>query len=107
RAKQFQVDKLLLSEDMKQKREQAIMLKEREIKKLQNKRFGPDGDRFKKEKELIKPIQDEVYNAIRDYASYEGIGMIFDAASSNLTILYTDPKFDISDDILKKLGYLK
>lgn len=105
--KQFQVDKLLLSEEMKNKREQEIMQKEKDVKQLQKKRFGPEGDRFKKEQELIKPIQDEVYNAIKDIASSGGFGIIFDAASSSLTMLYTDQKYDISDDILKKMGYVK
>jgi len=105
--KQFQVDKLLLSEEMKNKREQEIMQKEKDAKQLQKKRFGPDGDRFKKEQELIKPIQDEVYNAVKDIASSGDFGVIFDAASSSLTMLYTNSKYDISDDILKKMGYVK
>jgi len=105
--KQFQVDKLLLSEEMKNKREQEIMQKEKDTKQLQKKRFGPDGDRFKKEQELIKPIQDEVYNAIKDIASSSNFGIIFDSSSSSLTMLYTDPKYDISDEVLKKMGYVK
>jgi len=105
--KQFQVDKLLLSEEMKQKREQEIMQKEKEVKQLQKKRFGPEGDRFKKEQELVKPIQDEVFNAIKEIASSEGYAVVFDAASNSLTMIYTDPKYDISDEILKKMGYLK
>ena len=105
--KQFQVDKLLLSEEMKNKREQEIMQKEKEVKQLQKKRFGPEGDRYKKEQELIKPIQDEVFNAVKDIASSGGYGIIFDASSSSLTMLYTDSKYDISDDILKKMGYVK
>jgi len=105
--KQFQVDKLLLSEEMKNKREQEIMQKEKEVKQLQKKRFGPDGDRFKKEQELIKPIQDEVFNAVKEIASNGDYGIIFDSASSSLTMLYYDTKYDISDDILKKMGYVK
>jgi len=105
--KQFQVDKLLLSEEMKNKREQEVMQKEKDAKQLQKKRFGPDGDRFKKEQELVKPIQDEVYNAIKEIASSGDYGIIFDSASSSLTMLYTDSKYDISDDILKKMGYVK
>ena len=105
--KQFQVDKLLLSEEMKNKREQEIMQKEKDTKQLQKKRFGPDGDRFKKEQELIKPIQDEVFNAVKEIASSGDFGIIFDAASSSLTMLYTNSKYDISDDILKKMGYVK
>lgn len=105
--KQFQVDKLLLSNEMKAKREQEIVEKERQVKDLQRKRFGPEGDRFRKEQELMKPIQDEVYNAIKELAVAGNYAVIFDAASSNLSMLYTDPKYDLSDDILKKLGYVK
>jgi len=105
--KQFQVDKLLLSEEMKSKREQEIMQREKEVKQLQKKRFGPEGDKFKKEQELVKPIQDEVFNAVKEVASNEGYAIIFDAASSSLTMLFTDPKYDVSDDILKKMGYVK
>lgn len=105
--KQYQIDKVLLSNDMKQKREQEILDKEKELKELQKKRFGPEGDRFKKEQELIKPIQDEIYNAIKEIATAQNYGFIFDAASSSLSLLYTDIKYDISDEILKKLGYIK
>ncbi|MBK8808943.1 MAG: OmpH family outer membrane protein [Bacteroidales bacterium] len=104
---QYQVDKLLLSNEMKARRENEIVSKEKEVKTLQQKRFGTDGDLFKKEQELIKPIQDEVYNAIKDVSVAESYGLVFDAASSATTLLYTDSKLDISDNILKKLGYIK
>lgn len=105
--KQFQVDQHLLTEDMKRKKENEIIEKEKELKSLQRKRFGPEGDRFKKEQELIKPIQDEIYNAIKELAVNSSYGVIFDAASSSLTMLYTDSKYDVSDDVLKALGYIK
>lgn len=105
--KQYQVDKYLLTDDMKSQREQEIAQKEKEVKQLQKKRFGVDGDRFKKEQELIKPIQDEVYNAIKEIAASDGYAVIFDSASSSLSMLYTDPKYDVSDEVLKKLGYVK
>ncbi|MCQ2958886.1 MAG: OmpH family outer membrane protein [Bacteroidales bacterium] len=105
--KQYQVDKVLLSNDMKAKREQEILDKEKELKELQKKRFGTNGDRMKKEEELIKPIQDEIFNAIKELASSQGYAFVIDAASSAYTVLYSDPKFDISDDILRKLGYIK
>lgn len=105
--KQFQVDKYLLTDDMKSQRELEIAQKEKEVKQLQKKRFGTDGDRFKKEQELIKPIQDEVYNALKDIAAADGYAVIFDSASSSLSMLYTDPKYDVSDEVLKKLGYVK
>ena len=105
--KQYQIDKVLLSNDMKSKKEQEIIDKEKELKELQKKRFGPDGDRFKKEQELIKPIQDEIYNAIKELASAQGYAFVLDASSSSLSILYSDVKYDISDEVLKKLGYIK
>jgi len=105
--KQYQVDKVLLSNDMKAKKEQEILNTEKELKELQKKRFGPEGDRVKKEQELIKPIQDEVFNAIKEIAKLESYGFVLDAASSSISILYSDNKYDISDDVLKKLGYIK
>lgn len=105
--KQYQVDKVLLSNDMKSKREQEILQKEKQVKELQKKRFGPEGDRFKKEQELIKPIQDEIYNAIQELAKDNGYGFVLDAASSTISILYSDNKYDISDEVLRKLGYIK
>lgn len=104
---QFQVDKLLLSNEMKAKRENEIMTKEKEVKRLQQKHFGSEGDLFTKEQELMKPIQDEIFNAIKEISSTEGYGFVIDAASSTVTLLYSDPKYDISDDVLKKLGYIK
>lgn len=105
--KQYQVDKVLLANDMKAKREQEILDKEKELKELQKKRFGTNGDRIKKEEELIKPIQDEIFSAIKELASSQGYAFVIDAASSSYTLLYSDPKYDISDDVLRKLGYIK
>ncbi|MBO4777477.1 MAG: OmpH family outer membrane protein [Bacteroidales bacterium] len=105
--KQYQIDKVLLSNDMKAKREQEILDKEKELKELQKKRFGANGDRVKKEEELIKPIQDEIFNAIKELASSQGYAFVIDAASSEYTLLYSDSKYDVSDDVLRKLGYVK
>ena len=105
--KQYQVDKVLLANDMKAKREQEILDKEKELKELQKKRFGANGDRIKKEEEFIKPIQDEIFSAIKELASSQGYAFVIDAASSSYTLLYSDPKYDISDDVLRKLGYIK
>ena len=101
--KDYQAESVLLPEDMKKKREDEIVKKEKEAKDLQKKRFGKDGDLFKKREELVKPIQDKVYNAIEAIATASNYGMIFDQAGS-LTILYADPKLDKSDDVLQKLG---
>ncbi len=101
--KQFQVDAVLLPEDAKKKREDAIVTAEKEAKELQKKRFGKDGDLFKKRQELIKPIQDRVFNAINEYAREKSFAFVFDKSGA-LTIVYADSKLDISDEVLQKLG---
>ncbi len=101
--KRYQADRVLLTEDMRRKREDEIIQKEQGVKELQNKYFGQEGDLYKKRQELIKPIQDKVFNAIREYAEIGKYAMILDAAG-NANMLYADPAFDKSDDILKKLG---
>ncbi|MCX7863223.1 MAG: OmpH family outer membrane protein [Bacteroidales bacterium] len=100
----FQAEKVLLTEEMKIKRENEIIAKEKEAKDLQKKYFGKDGELFKKRTELIKPIQDDVFNAIKDIAIQGNYALIFDVAG-NSNMLYTDPKLDKSDEVLKKLGY--
>jgi len=102
----YQAQSVLLPEDMKKKREQDIVDKEKEAKNLQKQRFGKDGDLFKKRQELIKPIQDEVYKAVKDLATEGGYAVIFDTASGP-TMIYTNPRYDISDEVLEKLGYKK
>lgn len=102
--KEFQAEKVLLTEEMRTKREGEIIKKEKEAKELQKKYFGKDGDLFKKRQELVKPIQDEVFNAVKELATEGNFAVIFDAAGS-LNMLYTDPKYDRSDDVLKKMGY--
>ena len=102
--KAFQTDAVLLPADLKKKREDEIIQKEKDLKALQKKRFGTDGDLYKKRSELIKPIQDKVYNAIEELATDRGYAIIFDRAGSG-TILYANPRFDKSDEILQKLGY--
>jgi len=102
--KSFQNESVLLPEDMKKKREDDIIKKEKEAKDLQKKRFGKDGDLFKKRQELIKPIQDKVYGAIEDIATADNYAVVFDKAT-NATLIYTNPKYDISEQVLDKLGY--
>lgn len=102
--KDFQMEKILLTEEMQSERKKAIEAKEKEARDLQQKYFGPDGELFKKRKELIKPLQDQVFNAIADLADRGGYAIIFDR-SSDLMMLYTDPKYDRSDQILRQLGY--
>lgn len=102
--KNYQSEKVLLTEEMKKKREEEILSKEKEAKELQKKYFGQDGALYKKRDELVKPIQDEVYKALKEYAIEGGYAIIFDS-SAGATMLFTDPKFDKSDAILQKLGY--
>jgi outer membrane protein len=102
--KSYQNEAPLLSQDMKTKREEAIIAKEKEMKDLQNKYFGMEGDLFKKREELVKPIQDEILKAIKDIAVEGSYAVIFDTASGG-NILFANPKFDISDQVLEKLGY--
>jgi outer membrane protein len=102
--REYQAEKVLLTEEMRAKREEQIIAKEREAKKLQNDYFGQEGMLFKKREELIKPIQDEVYNAIKEIANESGYAVIFDTASST-SMLYTNPRYDVSDEVLSRLGY--
>lgn len=102
--KSFQSEKVLLSDEMKSKREDEIVKKEQEAKDLQKKYFGKDGMLFKKRQELVKPIQDEIYNAVKDISVEQGFAVIFDT-SAGMGMLYTNPKNDKSDEVLQKLGY--
>jgi len=102
--KDYQAEVVLLSQDMKKKREEQIVNKEKEYKKLQRQYFGPEGDLAKKKEALVKPIQDDVFNAIQAIAEQGAYSIIFDKAGS-MTMIYTNPKFDLSDLVLQKLGY--
>jgi outer membrane protein len=104
--KKYQAEKVLLTEDMKTKREEEIVVKEKAVKDLQKKYFGKDGDLFKKREELVKPIQDEIYNAVKEIAADGGFAAVFDTSSGG-NIMYSDAKFDKSDQVLQKLGYKK
>lgn len=100
----YQTDKVLLTDKMRQDREDEIIKKEREVKELQQQRFGTDGDLYKKQEELIKPIQNLIYNAIQEFAEQGRYGVIFDK-SSDLLMLYADENLDKSEKILDYLGY--
>jgi outer membrane protein len=102
--KSYQNDVVLLSAEMKTKREEAIVAKEKEIKDLQNKYFGVEGELFKKREELVKPIQDEILKAIKTIAAEGSYAVIFDTASGG-NILFANPKYDLSDQVLQKLGF--
>lgn len=102
--KDFQSERILLTKEMIKQREAEIAAKDRAVKDLQRRFFGPEGELFKKRQELIKPIQDEVYAVIKDIAESNNFAIIFDTAAG-ATILFTDPKYDKSDEVLEKLGY--
>jgi len=102
--KSYQTESVLLSQDMKAKREEAIISKEKQMKELQNKYFGMEGELFKKREELVKPIQDEILKAIKEIAVDGSYAVIFDTATGG-NILFANPKFDLSDMVLEKLGY--
>ncbi len=103
--KSYQAEQILLTEDMKRKREQQIVDKEKEAKDLQKQRFGQGGDLFKKRQELIKPMQEKVYNAVKKIAEDGSYAFIFDKASDSLVMLYANAKYDKSEDVLRLLGY--
>ena len=102
--KTYQSERVLLTDEMKKKREEEIITKERQVKELQAKYFGPDGDISKKREELIKPIQDAIYKAVKELSAEGSYAVIFDTASG-ASILYSNPRYDLSDEVLKKLGY--
>jgi outer membrane protein len=101
----YQTQEVLLTDEMKRKREEAIIAKEKSAKTLQKKRFGPEGDLFGKRQELIKPIQDKVYDAIQMLATNSKYAIIFDS-SSDLIMLYSNPNLDKSDKVLENMGYI-
>ncbi|MBN2814375.1 MAG: OmpH family outer membrane protein [Bacteroidales bacterium] len=102
--KDYQAERVLLAEDMRRQREEAIVNREKEVKELQKNYFGQEGALFKKRQELIQPIQDDIYKAIKDIATENGYAAIFDT-SSGASLIYTNPRYDISDEVLQKLGY--
>ncbi|NLF43407.1 MAG: OmpH family outer membrane protein [Bacteroidales bacterium] len=104
--KDYQAESMLLPDDVRKTREEAIVAKEKQAKDLQKQRFGRDGDLFKKRQELIKPIQDKMYEAIKEVSEKGSYAIVFDK-SGGVTMVYTDVKFDLSDEILNKMGYRK
>jgi len=104
--KNYQTELVFLSDDMKVKREEEIVAKEKEAQELKRKYFGPEGELFKKRESLMKPIQDEVYNAIQEISKDKDFQLVFDKSSA-MSAIFISPKLDISDDVLKKLGYSK
>ena len=104
--KNYQTELVFMSDDMKIKREEEIVAKEKASQELKRNYFGPEGELFKKRESLMKPIQDEVYNAIQELSNTKGLDLIFDKSSA-MSAIFVSQKLDISDEVLKKLGYSK
>ena len=104
--KNFQNDMVFLTDEQKKRKDEEIMAKEKEVTELRYKYFGPQGELFKKRESLIKPIQDDIYNAVKKVSEERGYQVIFDRASSQ-SIIFASPKIDISNEVLAKLGYSK
>ena len=102
--KNYQSEAVFLSAEQKTLREDAIVAKEKEAAELKRKYFGPEGELYKKRESLMTPIQDEIYNAVKDISDMQGYSLILDRAS-DAGIIYANPKIDISNEVLSKLGY--
>lgn len=99
---EYQAEQVLMSNDMKSQKEEEIMSKEKEVREMQKRKFGPEGELFQKRQELVQPIQDKVYEVIRAYSDERGYDIVLDK-SSNTGILFTSDKFDKTNDIKKRL----
>ncbi len=102
--KNYQSDMVFLTDDQKKKRQEEIVAKEKEVTDARYKYFGPEGELYKKRQSLMKPIQEDVYNAVKAVAEEKGYQAILDRASSQ-SIVFASPKIDVSNDVLAKLGY--
>lgn len=99
----FEAEQVMLSDDLRKKREDELFNREKELRDLQKKRFGFEGDLFKKRQELVKPLQDKVYNAVQKLAVARQYDFILDK-SEGITVIFADPKLDKSDDVLREIG---
>lgn len=100
---EYQAEQVLMSAEMKTKKEDEIMNKEKEVREIQKRKFGPEGELFQKRQELVQPIQEKVFEAIQAYADDRGYDIVLDK-SSNTGILFTSDNFDKTDDVKKRLG---
>ena len=101
--KNYDAEQYMLSDDLKKKREDELYNKEKEVRDLQKRRFGYQGDLFTEREKLVKPIQDKVYNAVQKLAVAHGYDFVLDK-SEGITVIFADPKLDRSNDILQELG---
>ena len=100
----YQNESVFLSQEQKKARQEAILAKEKEASELKKKYFGPEGELFKKRTSLMTPIQEEIYNAVKDISELRGYSLVLDRASDT-GIIFASPKVDISNEVLTKLGY--
>ena len=101
--KDFEAEQVMLSDDLKKKREDQLYVKEKTLRDLQRSRFGFEGELFKRRQDLIKPVQDKVYNAVQKLAVQRGYDFILDK-SEGITVIFADPKLEKSEDVLRELG---
>lgn len=104
--KNYQSELVFLSADQKTKRENAIVEKEKAVQELKRKYFGPEGELFKRREALIKPVQDDIYNAVKEISDSKGYQLVLDRASAS-SVIFASPRIDISNEVLAKLGYSK
>jgi outer membrane protein len=101
--KNYEAEQFMLTDELKKKREDELFVREKEVRELQKRRFGYEGDLFKERQKLVKPIQDKVFNAIQKIAVARNYDFVLDK-SEGITIIFADPKLDRSEDVLRELG---
>lgn len=101
--KNYEAEQFMLTDELKKKREDELFVKEKEIRDLQKRRFGYEGDLFKERQRLVKPVQDKVFNAVQKLAIARSYDFVLDK-SEGITIIFADPKLDKSEEVLKELG---
>lgn len=101
--KNYEAEAFMLTDELKKKREDELFAREKEVRELQKRRFGYEGDLFKERQKLVKPVQDKVYNAVQKMAISKAYDFVLDK-SEGITIIFADPKLDKSEDVLKELG---
>ncbi len=104
--KNYQTELVFLTDELKVKREEEIVTKEKAAQELKRTYFGPEGELFKKRQSLMKPIQDEIYTAIQEISKEKDLSLVFDKSSA-MSVIFVSPTLDVSDVILTKLGYSK
>ena len=105
-SKNYQADMVFLTQEQQNKRAEEVAAKEKEVAELRSKYFGPEGELYKKRQSLMKPIQENIYNAVKAVSEERKYQVIFDRASSQ-SIIFASPTIDVSNEVLAKLGFSK